>query len=77
MRLYLADAYGNPSSGHWAARPAKVALERAREEVAVLLGRHSDEVVFTSLAVPVMTRLRMSERRVRRALHSSVQPARA
>ena len=48
MRPYLADAYGNPSSGHWAAKPAKVALERARGDVAALLGRHSDEVVFTS-----------------------------
>jgi cysteine desulfurase len=48
MRLYLADAYGNPSSGHWAAKPAKVALERARGDVAALLGRHGDEVVFTS-----------------------------
>ena len=48
MRPYLAGAYGNPSSGHWAAKPAKVALERARGDVAALLGRHSDEVVFTS-----------------------------
>ena len=48
MQPYLADGYGNPSSGHWAARPAKVALERARADVAALLGRHDDEVVFTS-----------------------------
>ena len=48
MRPYLADAYGNPSSGHWAAKPAKVALEGARGDVAALLGCHSDEVVFTS-----------------------------
>ena len=48
MQPYLADAYGNPSSGHWAAKPAKVALEKARGDVAALLGRHGDEVVFTS-----------------------------
>jgi cysteine desulfurase len=48
MQPYLADGYGNPSSGHWAARPAKVALERARADVAALLGRHGDEVIFTS-----------------------------
>jgi cysteine desulfurase len=48
MRPYLADAYGNPSSGHWAATPAKGALDTARAQVAELLGCQSDEVVFTS-----------------------------
>jgi cysteine desulfurase len=48
MRPYLSDGYGNPSSGHWAAKPAAVALERARADVAAMLGRPSDEVVFTS-----------------------------
>jgi cysteine desulfurase len=48
MRPYLADGYGNPSSGHWAAKPAAIALERARGNVAAMLGRSSDEVVFTS-----------------------------
>jgi cysteine desulfurase len=48
MRPYLADGYGNPSSGHWAAKPAAIALEKAREDVAAMLGRPSDEVVFTS-----------------------------
>ena len=48
MRPHLSDGYGNPSSGHWAAKPAAVALERARGHVAAMLGRPSDEVVFTS-----------------------------
>ena len=48
MRPYLADAYGNPSSGHWAATPAKAALDTARAQVAALLGCQSDEVIFTS-----------------------------
>ena len=48
MRPYLSDGYGNPSSGHWAAKPAAIALERARGDVAAMLGRPSDEVVFTS-----------------------------
>jgi cysteine desulfurase len=48
MRPFLADHYGNPSSGHWAATAAKTALETARGQVAALLGCHSDEVVFTS-----------------------------
>jgi cysteine desulfurase len=48
MRPYLSHGYGNPSSGHWAAGPAKAALDKARGQVAALLGCHSDEVVFTS-----------------------------
>jgi cysteine desulfurase len=48
MRPFLADHYGNPSSGHWAATTAKAALETARGHVAALLGCHADEVVFTS-----------------------------
>src|SRR5687767_827588 len=30
MRPFLAEHYGNPSSGHWASADAKTALERAR-----------------------------------------------
>jgi cysteine desulfurase len=48
MNPFLADHFGNPSSGHWAATPAKAALERARGQIAVLLGCENDEVVFTS-----------------------------
>jgi cysteine desulfurase len=48
MRPYLADGYGNPSSGHWAATPAKSALDKARAQVAALLACRSDEIVFTS-----------------------------
>jgi len=42
------DAYGNPSSPHWAGRPARERIERARADVAALLGCAPDEVVFTS-----------------------------
>src|SRR5437588_9463348 len=48
MRPLLTDVYGNPSSAHQAGRRARRALEDARERVAVLLGAHPDEVVFTS-----------------------------
>jgi cysteine desulfurase len=48
MRPFLDEAFGNPSSGHWAGVPAKVALERARGRVAALLGAVPDEIVFTS-----------------------------
>ena len=48
MRPFLEEAFGNPSSGHWASRPAKAALEHARGQVAALLGCNPDEIVFTS-----------------------------
>src|SRR5262245_26441872 len=48
MRPFLEDHYGNPSSGHWAATAAKVALETARGQVAALLRCRGDEIVFTS-----------------------------
>jgi cysteine desulfurase len=48
MRPFLEGHYGNPSSGHWASAEAKTALETARGQVAVMLGCHTDEIVFTS-----------------------------
>ncbi|MCC0006688.1 MAG: cysteine desulfurase [Hyphomicrobiaceae bacterium] len=48
MRPYLDEGFGNPSSGHWAGLPAREAVERARGQVAGLLGCAHDEVVFTS-----------------------------
>jgi cysteine desulfurase len=47
MRPFLDEAFGNPSSGHWASAPAKAALEHARGQVAALLGAAPDEIVFT------------------------------
>src|SRR6266545_1696626 len=44
----LKNAFGNPSSEHWAGRPAKKAVETARSQVADLLGCTPLEVVFTS-----------------------------
>ena len=48
MRPFLDEAFGNPSSGHWASTPAKAALQNARSQVAGLLGCGSDEIEFTS-----------------------------
>jgi cysteine desulfurase len=48
MQPYLAEHYGNPSSGHWAGAPAAEAVARAREQLAALLGCSPAEVVFTS-----------------------------
>ncbi len=47
MLPYLAEHYGNPSSQHWAGAPARVAVERARNHLANLLGSSPTEIVFT------------------------------
>ena len=48
LRPFLTEHFGNPSSHHWAGAPAKAAVERARAQVAALLGCDADEVIFTS-----------------------------
>jgi cysteine desulfurase len=48
MQAALADAFGNPSSLHWAGAPARALVEQARGEVAALLGCAPQDIVFTS-----------------------------
>src|SRR5262245_17283767 len=48
MLPFLAEHYGNPSSGHSLGRACHEAVEDARLRVAQLLGADSDEIVFTS-----------------------------
>jgi cysteine desulfurase len=49
MQPYLTEAYGNPSSAHTLGRRMKAAVERAREQVAELVGAaDAGEIVFTS-----------------------------
>ena len=48
MRPFLSEHFGNPSSLHWAGRPARDAVENARAEVAALLGAMPSEIIFTS-----------------------------
>jgi cysteine desulfurase len=48
MGRVLDAPYGNPSSDHWAGKPARDAVEKARGQVAGLLGAEPGEVVFTS-----------------------------
>lgn len=48
MQEIMADAYGNPSSPHWAGAPARNIVESARQKVAALLGCKPSEIVFTS-----------------------------
>ncbi len=48
MIPYLKDQFGNPSSLHEVGREARFVVEKARQQVADLLGASSDEIIFTS-----------------------------
>lgn len=48
MMTYYTEKYGNPSSVHGFGREAKEALEKAREQVATLIGAQPTEITFTS-----------------------------
>jgi cysteine desulfurase len=48
MRPYLEHDFGNPSSAHRSGTIAREAVERARREVATLLGTESESIVFTA-----------------------------
>ncbi len=47
MLPYLEEHFGNPSSNHAYGQPAREATDRAREQVAELLGASPEEIVFT------------------------------
>jgi len=48
MRPYIYEIFGNPSSSHKLGKEAKDAIERARSNVADLIGCNSSEIIFTS-----------------------------
>jgi len=48
MLPYFDVQYGNPSSIHQFGRKAKNAIQKARKQVAVLVGAEPDEITFTS-----------------------------
>lgn len=48
MQPFLSEFFGNPSSTHWYGVQTKKAVEKARKQVADLLGCQPDEVIFTS-----------------------------
>jgi cysteine desulfurase len=47
MMPFLTGGFGNPSSSHALGRQAHAAVERARAEVAGLIGAEADEILFT------------------------------
>lgn len=48
MMPYLTEKFGNPSSVHFFGQQARAAVDRARREVAALVGARANEIVFTS-----------------------------
>lgn len=48
MRPYFNEKYGNPSSIHSFGQETKAAIEKARAQVAKLIGAKPDEIVFAS-----------------------------
>jgi cysteine desulfurase len=48
MLPYFNDNFGNPSSVYSYGQEAKGAVEKARGQVATLIGAHEEEIVFTS-----------------------------
>ena len=48
MQPFLGQHFGNPSSSHWAGRPAHDGIENARSRIASLLRCKTDEIVLTS-----------------------------
>jgi cysteine desulfurase len=48
MQPYLGEKFGNPSSSHGYGLEAKIAVERARAQVAALLYCQPEEIIFTS-----------------------------
>lgn len=47
MQPFLSDQYGNPSSAHALGTKARVAVDRARKQIATCLGVTSSEIVIT------------------------------
>jgi cysteine desulfurase len=48
MGPFLGGAFGNPSSLHHEGRVARQAVEKARAQVAALIGAEPDEIIFTA-----------------------------
>lgn len=79
MLPWLKEGVGNPSSEHVYGKNAKAAVENARARVAVLVGAHPGEIVFTACATEannlailgVAQALRGGDRR--RLLYSAVE----
>ena len=81
MAAALRELPGNPSSPHGPGRAARAAIERARAEIAALIGATAEEIVFTSggtegnaLAIRGLLRGRQAARRESARVHVVSSP---
>src|SRR3989344_2538477 len=68
---FLREHFGNPSSAHIYGRRAREAVERARDEVARLIGATAEEIVFTWCATEANN---LAIQGVARALRGAQRP---
>jgi cysteine desulfurase len=73
MEPYFTRGFANSSSAHGAGRAAREAVERAREQVAALLGARPGEVVFTSGATESVNLALQGAPDVRRVITCSTE----
>ena len=71
---YLRQHFGNPSSTHIYGRNAQLAVDKARAQVAALIGAQADEIIFTGCATEANN---LAIRGVSRALRSSGRRSRS
>ncbi|MES2737634.1 MAG: cysteine desulfurase family protein [Verrucomicrobiota bacterium] len=62
MLPFLSQHYGNASSSHAGGRFARRAMERARGQVAALIGGEAEEIIFTSGATESINAVHLSAR---------------
>ncbi len=62
MLPYLREHFVNPSAGYGAARSARRAVERARQQVAALIGARPEEMLFTSCGTEAINAVHASVR---------------
>src|SRR5712691_9965795 len=77
MLPYLKERFGNASSVHFFGQEARAAVDRARREVAALIGARANEIVFLSggtEANNLAIRGRSEERRVGKECRSRWSP---
>lgn len=77
MMPYLTGKFGNASSIHYFGQEAKAAVDKARHQVAALIGSRQSEVVFTSGGTEsnnLAIRGLLEGSLVRKALHEDRQP---
>ncbi|MCP3966940.1 MAG: cysteine desulfurase [Lentisphaerae bacterium] len=83
MQPYLSNIFGNPSNTHSAGIAAAASIEKAREQIASLIGaKHKEEIIFTgsateSINLAISGVMRSQDNKRRKLLISSVEHAAA